>query len=166
VSVGPLVEFIQRYPTDRLPKAGGLNATVVVMMALEALEGRLQAAQLDTGERISPGLARRLACEAGLIPVVLGGPSEVLDVGREQRFHNRPMRIAMTVRDRGCTTVGCDWPPGLCHAHHATLAWSKGGATSVKDGCLLCPKHHARAHDPSFTMTKLPGGKITFTRRI
>jgi hypothetical protein len=161
-----LVEFIQRYPTDRLPKAGGLNATVVVMMSLEALEGRLQAAQLDTGERITPGLARRLACEAGLIPVVLGGPSEVLDVGRKARFHTTPMRIALTVRDRGCTTLGCDWPPGLYHAHHATLAWSKGGATSVKDGCLLCPKHHARAHDPSFTMTKLPGGKVTFTRRI
>jgi hypothetical protein len=154
-----LVELIQRYPTDRLPKAGGLNATVVVTTALDALEGRLEAAHLDTGERISPGLARRLACEAGIIPVVLGGPSEVLDVGRKARFHTTPMRIALTVRDRGCTTEGCDWPPGLCHAHHATLAWSKGGTTSVKDGRLLCPKHHARAHDPSFTMANLPAGR-------
>jgi hypothetical protein len=89
-----------------------------------------------------------------------------LDVGRKTRFHTTPMRIALTVRDRGCTTQGCDWPPGLCHAHHATLPWAKGGATSVKDGCLLCPKHHARAHDPAFTMTKLPDGKVSFTRRI
>jgi hypothetical protein len=159
-------EYIQRYPVDHLPHIGGLNATVVVMMSLETLEGRLQAAQLDTGERISPGLARRLACEAGVIPAVLGGPSEVLDVGRKARFHTAPMRIALTIRDRGCTAEGCDWPPGLCHAHHDDLPWAKGGNTSAQDGRLLCPRHHTRAHDPSYTMTKHPGGKVTFSRRI
>ena len=30
-------EYIQRYPTDQLPKAGGLAATVVVLMPLETL---------------------------------------------------------------------------------------------------------------------------------
>jgi hypothetical protein len=158
-------EYIQRYPVDQLPHAGGLNATVVVTMGLDTLTGGLKAAQLDTGERISPGLARKLACEAGIIPAVLGGPSEVLDVGRKARFHTAPMRIAMTIRDRGCTAEGCDWPPGLCHAHHDDLPWAKGGTTSAKDGRLLCPKHHTRAHDPTFTMTKLPGGKVAFTRR-
>jgi hypothetical protein len=157
-------EYVQRYPVDRLPNAGGLNATVVVMMSLETLEGRLKAASLDTSERISPGLARRLACEAGVIPAVLGGPSEVLDIARKGRFHTTPMRIAMIIRDGGCTAQGCDWPPGLCHAHH-NLPWAKGGGTSAEDGRLLCPKHHARAHDPTFTMTKLPGGKVSFTRR-
>ena len=97
-----------------------------------------KAAPLDTGERISPGQARRLACEAGLIPVVLDGASEVLDVGRKARFHTTPMRIALTIRDGGCTTTGCDWPPGLCHVHH-DLPWAHGGGTSVKDGRLLCP---------------------------
>ncbi|GAW49587.1 HNH nuclease [Nocardioides sp. PD653] len=157
-------ELIQRYPVDRLPHSGGLNATVVVTMTLETLEGRLQAASLDTGERISPGLARRLACEAGIIPAVLGGPSAVLDLGRKARFHTGPMRIAMTIRDQGCTTVGCDWPPGLCHAHH-DHPWSRGGGTNVERGRLLCPKHHARAHDPGFTTTQHPGGKVAFTRR-
>jgi hypothetical protein len=158
-------EYIQRYPTDQLPNAGGLNATVVVMMSIETLTGGLKAAQLDTGERISPGLARRLACEAGIIPAVLGGASEVLDIGRKARFHTAPMRIAMGIRDGGCTAEGCDWPPGLCHAHHDDLPWSKGGNTSAKDGRLLCPQHHTRAHDPTYTMTRLPGGKVSFTRR-
>ena len=157
-------EYVERYPTDQLPKAGGLAATVVVTMTLETLEGRLEAAQLDTGERVSPGQARRLACEAGLIPIVLGGDSEVLDVGRERRFHTAPMRIAIATRDQTCTATGCDWPPGLCHTHHTTR-WTDGGHTSAKDARLLCPKHHARAHDPTFTMTKLPGGKVAFTRR-
>ena len=83
------VELIQRYPTKRLPKAGGLNATVVVLMTLDTLMGGLKAAQLDTGETISPGQARRLACEARIIPAVLGGKSEVLDLGRAKRFYQR-----------------------------------------------------------------------------
>jgi hypothetical protein len=159
-------EYIQRYPVDQLPNSGGLTATVVVTMDLDTLTGGLQAAQLDTGEHISPGLARKLACEAGIIPAVLGGPSEVLDIGRKTRFHTGPMRIAMTIRDGGCTADGCDWPPGLCHAHHDNLPWSQGGTTSAKDGRLLCPKHHTRAHDPTFTTTKHPDGKVSFTRRI
>ena len=39
----------------------------------ETLIGRLeQAGVLDTGERISPAAARRLACTARIIPAVLG----------------------------------------------------------------------------------------------
>ena len=63
-----LREYIERYPIDRLPHAGGLAATVVVTMSLETLMGGLKAAQLDTGSRISSGLARRMAREAGITP--------------------------------------------------------------------------------------------------
>ena len=38
------VEMVQRYPAKRLPQAGGLNATVVVLMTLETLMGGLKAA--------------------------------------------------------------------------------------------------------------------------
>jgi hypothetical protein len=41
-----------------------------------------KAGLLDNGERIYPGLARRIACEAGIIPVVLSGASQPLDIGR------------------------------------------------------------------------------------
>jgi hypothetical protein len=157
-------EYISRYPTDQLPHAGGVNATVVVTMPLETLMGGLAAAQLDTGHRISPGLARRLACEAGFIPAVLGGPSQVLDLGRKTRFYTEPQRIALAIEQGGCTAEGCDWPPGMCHAHH-DIPFSKGGATSLKNGRLLCPHHHTRAHDPTYTMTKLPGGKVAFHPR-
>ena len=51
---------------------------------LETLLGGIKAAKLDTGEHISAGLARRIACEAGIIPAVLGGKSEVLDLGRSR----------------------------------------------------------------------------------
>ena len=77
--------------------------------------GGLKAAQLCDGTRITAGEARRLACQAGIVPIVLGGASEPLDVGRQRRFHTKAMRVAMGVRDGGCTTVGCDRPPSMCH---------------------------------------------------
>ena len=52
----------------------------------------------------------------------------------------------------------------MTHAHHHQ-PWSDGGDTSVKNGRLLCPRHHARAHDTTYTMTKLPEGKVRFHRR-
>ncbi|MEJ7832590.1 MAG: DUF222 domain-containing protein [Nocardioides sp.] len=157
-------EYVERYPTHSLPKAGGVSATVVVTMTLDSLLGGLTAAHLDTGQHVSASLARRLTCEAGIVPAVLGGRSQVLDLGRKTRFHTEPQRIAMGIEQGGCTAEGCDWPPGRCHAHH-DLPWSQGGGTSVKDGRLLCPRHHARAHDPTYTMTKLPGGNVAFHRR-
>ena len=114
------MEYVETRPADSVPSAGGVPATIVVTMELATLMGGLKAASLDTGGRLSAGEARRLACRAGIIPVVLGGPSVVLDLGRKRRFHTESQRIALAVRDRGCSAVGCDTPPGMCHAHHDT----------------------------------------------
>ncbi|WP_457203794.1 DUF222 domain-containing protein [Nocardioides sp. HB32] len=139
-------ELIERYPAHLLPQTGGVSATVVVTMTLETLEGRLeQAALLDTGKKITAAMARRLACEAGIIPAVLGGTSEVLDLGRTRRFHTKAQRTAIALRDKGCTEPGCDWPPAMCHTHHEP-PFSRGGPTDVDHGRLLCPQHHTRYH--------------------
>ncbi|WP_193610652.1 HNH endonuclease signature motif containing protein [Nocardioides lijunqiniae] len=158
------IEYVDRYPVDKLPKAAGMDATVVVTMTLETLMGGLKAAQLDTGTRISPSLARKMACEAGVIPVVLGGTSQVLDVGRKRRFHTKAQRIAMAVRDGGCIALGCDRPSAWCHAHHLD-PWSQGGDTSVERGAMLCARHHTLIHHPSYGTTSHPGGKISFHKR-
>jgi hypothetical protein len=148
--------------------AGGIAATVVVTMTYEQLLGGLngseKAAVLDTGEQISPSQARRLACEAGIIPAVLGSNSVPLDLGRKTRFHNEPQRIGLMLKDGGCAVVGCDWPPGMCHAHHKH-PWAKGGKTSLDDGVLLCPRHHTTAHDDRYQLKTDKHGKVTFTRR-
>ena len=162
-----LTQLIEAIPAEKLPKTGGCSATVVVTMTLDQLMADLDhagVATLDTGGRISPSEARRLACTAGLIPMVLGGNSQVLDVGRKRRPHTETMRITMGVRDRGCTTVDCEVPPGLCHAHH-NRPWSEGGSTSVHTGRLLCPHHHRRIHDPKYETKRLPSGKVSFHRR-
>jgi hypothetical protein len=166
-----LVEYleIRDASTSGTPKAGGVAATVVVTMTIDSLLGAEKAATLDTGESISAATARRLACEAGIIPAVLGTRSQVLDLGRKTRFHTEPQRLAMMLRDRGCAAAGCDWPPGMCHAHHKT-PWSRGGSTTVADGVLLCPRHHTLAHDTRYQLKTVSTGsttatKITFTRR-
>ena len=157
-------ELIQRYPAKKLPKAGGLNATVVVLMQLDTLMGGLKAAHLDTGETISPGAARRLACEAGIIPAVLNTKSQVLDLGRKNRYATEAQRIAKTIEAGGCEIDGCDAPPGMTHMHHL-IRWVDGGTTNRATMIMICPCHHARAHDQRYHLTKLPTGKYSFHRR-
>jgi hypothetical protein len=158
-------DYIEARSASPAPRSGGVAATVVVTMDLETLLGGIKAASLDTGGRISAGQARRLACSAGIIPVVLGGPSVPLDVGRKRRFHTEAQRIAMGIRDGGCTAVGCDAPPGMTEAHHDEVSWAHGGGTSVEKGRLLCPAHHRRIHDPAFQHSLDKHGKVRFTRR-
>ena len=55
---------------DRLPGDPGLRAASLV--------------ELDTS--LSAGAVRRWACDAEVLPVVLGSHSQVLDVGRSSRL--------------------------------------------------------------------------------
>jgi hypothetical protein len=159
-----LCDLLERLPKDRLPATAGGDATVVVTIDHDLLLRGIGAAVLDDGTRISASEARRLACEARIIPVVLGGDSVPLDVGRERRLYDRHQRIAMAGRDTGCTAVGCDRPPSWCEAHH-DLPWSQGGPTDLAQGRLLCFHHHRLAHDDGFTKTRLPDGRVRFNRR-
>ena len=157
-------EYVTRYPVDRLPQAGGVDATVVVTMTLENLLGDSEKpALLDTGDRITADQARQLACEAGIIPMVLGGKSKILDLGRKKRLYDLYQRIAIRHRDQHCTTLGCDWPAALCHVHH-NVPWSRGGKTNIADGRLLCPRHHSYAHSPKYEMKTIPNGRVVFSR--
>ena len=95
--------------------------------------------------------------------MVLGGKSQPLDVGRGKRLYDLHQRIAIRHRDRHCTAVGCDWPAALCHVHH-DVPWSRGGRTDLKDGRLLCPRHHSYAHSPKYEMKTIPNGRVIFSR--
>lgn len=97
-----------------------------------------------TGQ-ISPASIRQWACDADIIPVVLGGQGEVLDVGRSQRLFTRKLRRAIMARDGGCSAPGCSIPAPWCEAHHIEH-WENGGPTSVDNGTLLCSHHHHAVH--------------------
>jgi hypothetical protein len=158
------VEYVERYPSDHTPQTAGVNATVVVTMTLEQLLAEHATALLDDGTRMSAGQARRLACEAGIIPVVLGTGSEVLDLGRTSRFYSKAQRIALGLRDGGCTATGCETTASGCHAHHDD-PWAHGGPTDLAKGRLLCPHHHRLAHDSRYLTTIHADNTVSFARR-
>ena len=158
------VEYVERYPVTASPQTAGVNATVVVTMTLEQLLAEHATAVLDDGTRMSAGQARRLACEAGIVPVVLGTKSQPVDLGRAARLFNRAQRIALGLRDRGCTARGCETSASGCHAHHDD-PWSRGGLTDLANGRLLCPRHHRLAHDSRYAMTVHADNKVEFARR-
>ena len=106
-----------------------------------------------------------MACAAGVIPVVLGGQSEVLDQGRKRRLFTRPQRLAMAIRQSfRCAAEGCTRPTAWCDAHHL-VPWSRGGQTNLDDGVLICARHHTLAHHPDYHVTRQPGWRITISRK-
>jgi hypothetical protein len=162
-----LTELIEHLPTSPDGIAGGFTrnaATLLVRIDYEHLLDKLGSAGLDAGVRISASAARRLACNAGLVPAVLGGASQPLDLGRESRLHNTSQRRALSLLHDTCATEGCERPFAWCDIHHPH-PWSRGGRTDLDNGVPLCGWHHRRAHDDQFELCRLPSGELRFRRR-
>ena len=51
----------------------------------------------------------------------------------------------------------------MSHMHHP-IRWVDGGTTD-RDGIMLCPAHHTRAHDTRYEFKQLPTGTYGFHRR-
>jgi hypothetical protein len=128
-----------------LPDNGGDRPQVVVTVDYDTLCGRFGAGMLDDGGQLSPEMVRELACDAEILPVVLGGAGQVLDVGRERRLFTGAVRRALVVRDKGCAFPGCGRPPRWCHGHHVKH-WARFGVSSLENGVLLCGYHHRLIH--------------------
>ncbi|MDP2775884.1 MAG: DUF222 domain-containing protein, partial [Nocardioides sp.] len=157
-------DFLEAADPDRMPLHGGDATTVLVTIDLKVLLGQLGVALIGD-EPISASEARRLACMANIIPVVLGGESQVLDLGRTRRLFSPAQRKALAVRQPTCRAEGCDIPAAWCEAHHGADPWSRGGKTNLDDGDLLCSFHHHRVHDHRYRADRLPNGRVRFHRR-
>ncbi len=130
--------------TGALPAHGGDRPTVHITLNYETLTtglGEIGLLGSSGSEGLSAGAARRLACDANLIPIVLGGESQPLDVGRDHRHVTTPIRVALQERDGGCVFPGCTAPHAVCEAHHI-IPWWAGGHTALPNLVLLCPFHH------------------------
>ena len=156
--------LLERIDPARLPQHGGRATTVIVTISLDQLRQDLGVGELVGAQALSATEVRRLACTAGIAPMVLGGQGEILDLGREQRLYQPPQVKAMVVRDRTCRAHGCDIPATWCEAHHRR-SWATGGSTDLADGVMLCSHHHHRVHDPRYDSEQLPSGKVRITRR-
>ena len=105
-----------------------------------------------------------MACNADLVPVVLGTDSEILDFGRTARLAHPIQHRALRLRDKCCQAEDCDAPAAWTEAHHLK-PWSEGGRTNLENMVLLCSSDHRRIHDPDYGHERLPSGRIRFIRR-
>ncbi|HEX4977765.1 MAG TPA: DUF222 domain-containing protein [Nocardioides sp.] len=162
---GFLILLENHLDLNTLPGSAGSPFTLVVSVQLDVLETGIGVAAVETGHRISAGEARRLACKAGIIPMVLDGASMPLDLGRERRLFSKHQKIALDHQYQGCAAETCDLPPSRVEYHH-THPWHRGGRTDLKDGLPFCPPHHHMAdHPEQWDMRRLATGAIRFTRR-
>ncbi|NUT22467.1 MAG: DUF222 domain-containing protein [Hamadaea sp.] len=141
-----LIELCERIlHAGELPDNGGEKPHLTITLPWEQLKAKVGAGLLDTGDLLTPETVRRLACDAIIIPAVLGGEGQVLDVGRARRLIEGPLRRALVLRDNGCAFPGCDRPPQWCDGHHVH-AWADGGTTCLANSVLLCGFHHREIH--------------------
>lgn len=144
--------------TDQLPSTGGTRPQVSVLIDFHTLLGDLEKTGAVTADDllqfessatftgpIHPTTIRTMACDADIVPVVLGSSGEVLDLGRAQRLFPARLRQAVAARDGGCAAPGCWIPAPWCDVHHVEH-WEHGGPTSVDNGVLLCNHHHHAIH--------------------
>jgi hypothetical protein len=144
-----LVALLDRWEKTN-PVAGVGGARVVVKLDYQQLlNSAAGAGVIGVDQQLSVGELRRLCCDAELIPAVLGGASEVLDVGRSARLVTPAIRTALTLRDGGCAFPGCDVRAELCEAHHVDPWWN-GGATALHNLVLLCKHHHGLLEPAKF----------------
>jgi HNH endonuclease len=105
---------------------------------------------------VTPATVRKIACDADIIPVLLGSEGRILDIGRSSRIFPPHIRKAITARDQGCAFPQCTFPAPWCEAHHISY-WSHGGTTSTENGTLLCPHHHHLIHKEEWSI-QVQGG--------
>jgi hypothetical protein len=151
-----------------LPDVGGERPHLVITTSyrelLDGLTGRqLPTALLNGRDPITPTTVRRLACDANLIPAVLGSRSEVLDLGTLTPTWNTAQRRARRLEDHGCTWPKCQVPLNRCHIHHLHY-WSHGGPTNLNNGTHLCRYHHWLVHQRDWQISRDGQGRIVVRR--
>lgn len=142
---------------------GGVMALVDLRTLLEGLHPG-SVCELDDGTPISPATARRLACEQGVIPVVLGSKGRPLDVGEPVRLATWQQRIALRALYDSCAAEGCDRPFDWCQVHHVD-PWARSRNGKLENLVPLCTRHHHQVHQDRWRLTRDPGnGKVTYRR--
>jgi hypothetical protein len=146
-----------------LPEVGGQKPHLLLTLSYESLTGQVGAspAVVDWAGPLSAAETRRLACDCAVIPAVLNGAGEVLDIGRQSRVWPTAIARAIRLRDKTCRHVGCDTPARHCDIHHKHH-WADGGPTNLQNGVLTCRHHHTRIH--TYGAKYLPNGQFMVNR--
>ena len=146
-----------------LPAINGERPRVVVTIDYDALVNNLHNAWglLPSGATVSPATARRLACDAELIPAVLNARGDVLDVAVASRSFTTAVRRAAWLEQGGkCAFPKCRRPPVDCHH---IIWWSKGGPSTLDNAAWLCAFHHWLVHEGRWTLRRDSDRSLVFT---
>jgi len=148
-----LIEICRRATAAGGAAPATTKAQVVVLIEHDRLVDAVRGAgHTLAGAVISPQTVRKLACDAAIIPMVLGSQGQPLDVGCTKRLVTPALLAALWVRDKRCTYPGCGRPPQWCDAHHVRH-WADGGPTALLNLTLLCGHHHTWVHQHDLTAT-------------
>lgn len=159
-----LVQLVRRAVAADGTSGKNTSTTLFLTMEWESLRDETGAARtlggLDAGTMLAPETVRRLACDASVIPVVLGSAGEVLDLGRSVRFFSPAQTRRLWLRDGGCTYPGCGAPPTWTDAHHL-VHWTDFGPSDLTNAALLCGRHHTTVHQRRLAgmVVRGPGGE-------
>ena len=116
-------------------------------------------AHLARGPGIAQETARRIACDASLVPLVERDGRPVA-IGARKRTVPASVRRALLARDESCAFPGCE-RHRFVDAHHIAH-WADGGATSLGNLTLLCRHHHRLVHEHGFSVERDNTGGLVF----
>jgi hypothetical protein len=139
-----LVELCRQVlASGTLPQVRGDRPQIRVSIDLMALcadrgvPGFAGAGELPFAGPIGAETARRLACDASVVRIIVGPDGLPLDVGHAQRTATTAIRQALISRDGHCVFTGCRAPAAWCdvslpglHGHHHS------GASPPREGCF------------------------------
>ena len=148
------------------PGFSGSPVGVLVTIPARILEERLREEwlTLPSGMRIGAETARRLACDAEILPVTLGSAGEVLDIGRATRQWTSAQRRAAWLEQGGhCAFPKCQ---RRCVELHHIVWWSLGGHTSLDNGAWLCSFHHWLVHEGRWSLRRGPDRSFVWTNTL
>ena len=138
----------------------GVKTVLVLRSTVEELEKGVGVVTCDSMETpISIETLRVMAVDAGVLPVVMGGTSMPLDVGRVHRLATWYQRMAVLERDGGC--AWCHAPVSFTEIHHIK-EWGRWGTTDIDNLVALCVSCHHRVHYGGW-LIEVEGGSVYFT---
>jgi hypothetical protein len=163
-----LLEVVRRGVASAEGVSTTSKAELFVTISLEDLVARTNAATVfgsgEAGTLLAPETARRIACDAGIVPVVMGKDGQILDLGRRFRLFTSAQLRALWLRDGSCTFPDCTVPATWCDGHHLRH-WADGGSTDIGNAALLCGRHHTIVHKKGYH-AELRDGRVEWDRTV
>jgi hypothetical protein len=145
-------------------RSGPQRTQVIVHLDVQTLTGTAwgDRCELEDGPDLAPAVARRLACDASLVPLIGDGAGQPLSVGRSTRAISPTLRRALRSRDQGCAFPGCH-QTRFVEGHHIQH-WAAGGETSLANLVTLCWYHHHLMHEGGYRLEVTAPGAFDFFR--